>query len=185
MKTRNQILVFAVVASIITWMIGCSKEEDVTPLLSPTRNIVGTWKTALDVTHYIRTDLCCKSGLLEDVANENRMVTWVITAIDDNNVNIQVNHTRGVFTYAIRACGSSTGYVPDDLSPQFYKGIISSTSLIIKKGSKTIGTFSFNTNLMQGNWNDDRCMVYYCQRVYTKDSEFKLMKQESSPTSNF
>lgn len=175
MKINNQILTLAVVVLIVTGMIGCGEKDDVTPPLSPARNIAGTWKTALNVTHYIKTDFCGISGLLEDVANEKRMVTWVITVIDDNNVNIQVNHTRSGSTITNSACGGSTGYVPD-VSPQFYKGIISSTSLTIKEGSKTKGTFSFTTNQMQGNWNDQWCMAY-CQSVYTKDSEFKLMKQ--------
>lgn len=171
-------LLAVLIAAILFQSVGCQK-DDSSPTdnpLTPARNIEGTWKTAFNVTHYIKTDYCGFFGPLEDVATQKRIVTWLITPIDDNTVGIEVRYTGSSYTITNASCGNSTGYVPD-VSPQFYKGTISSSALTIKNTLGDIkGNFSFTTNLMQGNWDDKWCMAY-CQEVYTKNSELKFTKQ--------
>ena len=151
---------------------GCSKDDGVSGL-TPARNIVGTWKTTFPVKHFIKTDYCSVS--LKDVATQDRMVTFVITEAGEATVNIQWTYTGSNYTVTDPQC-NPTGYVPD-VSPMFLKGTISSTQLTVTESSgRTLGTFNFTTDLMQGTWDDEWCLAY-CQEVYTGTNTLKLILQ--------
>jgi len=138
--------------------------------LSPARNLEGTWKTAFPVTFYIKTDFET-FGELQDVGSENRSMTWTITATNDENmVNVEVQ-----FTASNRQLVSGSGYTPD-VSPMFLEGTISGTRLTLKTGDRTIGEFSFTTDIITGTWSDRWSMVYE-QEVYTKTNGLTLTRQ--------
>jgi hypothetical protein len=139
--------------------------------LTPARNLEGTWKTSFPVTFYIKTDFET-FGELQDVGSENRTMTWIITATGDENVvNVEVR-----FTVSSRLLVSDSGYTPD-VSPMFLKGAISGTRLTLTTGdNRTIGEFSFTTDIFKGTWNDHWSMAYE-QEVYTATNSLILTKQ--------
>jgi hypothetical protein len=139
--------------------------------LTPARNLEGTWKTTFAVKFYIKTDFDT-FGELKDVGSENRTVTWIITGTsDENEVNVEVR-----FTVSNRQLASDSGYVPD-VSPNFLTGTISGTRLTLTEGgSRTVGEFSFTTDIITGTWSDRWSMVYE-QEVYTATNSLILTRQ--------
>ena len=144
--------------------------------LTPARNLEGTWKTAFPVKFYIKTDFDT-FGELKDVGSENRTMTWIITATSDENVvDVEV-----YFTVSNRQLVTGSGYTPD-VSPMFLKGTISGTRLTLKTGgsqlsdSRTVGEFSFTTDIITGTWNDHWSMVYE-QEIYTTTNSLILTRQ--------
>ena len=143
-------------------------------LLTPARDIIGTWKTPFAVKFYIATDFC-HSGQSTLVASQSRMITMIISGTSSESVvNVTVLHTESSLTLLDSSC-TNTGYVPD-VSPNYYTGKISGVNLTLYESSKVIGTFTFTTSLMGGTWNDAWCMGY-CQTVYTHTNECKLLKE--------
>lgn len=162
-----------IISCLLLFVQSCSKEDSNN--LTPARDIIGTWKTSFTVPHKIKTDFY--SFNLEDVATQDRLVTLIITSgADDNNVNVEYRYTGSNFKNINANCTSGTGYTPD-VSPTFYKGVISGTRLSVQNSKKKeIGTFTFTTSLMQGTWKDEWCLGF-CQTVYTDTNQLKLMKQ--------
>jgi hypothetical protein len=148
-----------------------SQNPQNTPPLTPARNLEGTWKTAFPVTFYIKTDFE-SFGDLQDVGSENRTMTWIITATSDENVvNVEVR-----FMVSNRLLVADSGYTPD-VSPMFYKGVISGTRLTLETGdNSTVGEFNFTTDIMTGTWSDHWSMVYE-QQVYTATNALILTRQ--------
>lgn len=144
--------------------------------LTPARKLEGTWKTAFPVKFYIKTDFET-FGELQDVGSENRTMTWIITGTNDENVvNVEVQ-----FTVSNRQLAADSGYTPD-ISPMFLTGVISGTRLTLKTGgsqlseSRTIGEFSFTTDIMTGTWRDRWSMIYE-QEVYTRTNTLILTRK--------
>jgi hypothetical protein len=147
-----------------------SEPEQTSPPLTPARKLEGTWKTSFPVTFYIKTDYET-FGELQDVGTEDRTMTWIITATnDENTVNVEVQ-----FTSSNRQLVSDSGYTPD-VSPMFLTGTISGTRLTLKTGDRTVGEFSFTTDIITGTWSDHWSMVYE-QEVYTKTNSLILNRQ--------
>ena len=152
--------------------------QDGTPgVLTPTRNLVGTWKTPLPVEFTIATDYE-DFTTLKDMGTENRTMTWTISATDDENV-VFVNVE---FAVSNRQLPAGSGYVPD-VSPMQLTGIINGTQLTLTKGDQgpieqigSVGVFTFTTSQMQGTWHD-RWEGVWEQNVYTATNSLKLMKQ--------
>jgi hypothetical protein len=145
--------------------------------LTPTRNIVGTWKTPLSTEFTIATDALSES--IQNVGKENRTVTFVITATNQENiVNVQVT-----YTYSNRQTLSDAMYIPD-VSPMFLTGTISGTQLTLTQTADqgnidqigSVGVFTFTTTQMEGTWHD-HWKGGYEQNVYTTTNDLKLMKQ--------
>ena len=144
--------------------------------LTPARNLEGTWKTAFPVRFYIKTDFET-FGELKDVGSENRTMTWIITGTSDEKiVNVEVR-----FAVSNRQLAADSGYTPD-VSPNFYTGTISGTRLTLTEGggqfseSRTVGEFSFTTDVMTGTWSDRWSMAYE-QEVYTQTNKLVLARQ--------
>lgn len=145
--------------------------------LTPTRDIVGTWKTTFSTKFNIATDWST-FGQLEDVGSENRTMTWTITATDQENiVRVQVE-----FSYTNRQLISDSGYTPD-ASPMGLTGIINGTQLTLTKADSgpikqigSVGVFTFTTHNMEGTWHDHWSGVWD-QNVYTSTNGLKLTKQ--------
>jgi hypothetical protein len=146
-------------------------------VLTPTRDIVGTWKTTFSTKFYIATDWST-FGELADVGFENRTMTWTITPTDQENiVNVNVE-----FSYTNRQLISDSGYTPD-VSPMGFTGVINGTQLTLTKADSgpikqvgSVGVFTFTTHNMQGTWHDHWSGVWD-QNVYTPTNGLKLIKQ--------
>ena len=167
MMNRLSLLIMALFLFSIS---GCDKDKEET--LSAARNIEGIWTTTFPVKFFIQTDFCSKA--LQDVATEDREITWEIETIDENTVFITVNFTSSNYMIVDASC-NPTGYVPD-IPPLFLHGSVSSTRLTISEydnESNVFGEFTFTTNLLQGTWDDSWCIAY-CQRVYTATNAYKL-----------
>ncbi|MBN1358175.1 hypothetical protein JW988_05345 [Candidatus Bathyarchaeota archaeon] len=148
---------------------GGDSTPEATPLTAA-RNLEGTWKTTFPVKFYIKTDFET-FGELEDVGSENRTMTWIITATnDENTVNVEV-----YFTVSDRQLVSDSGYTPD-VSPMFLTGTISGTRLTLKTGDRTICECNFTTDIITGTWSDYWSMVYE-QEVYTATNSLILTRQ--------
>jgi hypothetical protein len=147
-----------------------SNPEPTQPPLTPARNLEGTWKTTFPVKFYIKTNFET-FGELEDVGSENRTMTWIITATnDENTVNVEV-----YFTASDRQLVANSGYTPD-VSPMFLEGVISGTRLTLKTGDRIICECNFTTDIITGTWSDYWSMVYE-QEVYTTINSLVLTRQ--------
>jgi hypothetical protein len=145
--------------------------------LTPTRDIVGTWKTTFQTIFNIATDFQ-NFGQLEDVGSEERTMTWTITATDKENI-VMVNVE---FSYSNRQLIAGSGYTPD-VSTMQLTGIINATQLTLTKGDSgpikqvgSVGVFTFTSTQMEGTWHDHWTGVYE-QNVYTSTNGLKLTKQ--------
>jgi hypothetical protein len=145
--------------------------------LTPTRDIVGTWKTNFQTTFNIATDFQ-NFGQLEDVGSEERTMTWKITATDkENTVIVNVE-----FSYSNRQLIPGSGYTPD-VSTMQLTGIINATQLALTKGDSgpikqvgSVGVFTFTSTQIEGTWHDHWNGVYE-QNVYTSTNGLKLTKE--------
>ncbi|MCW4030627.1 MAG: hypothetical protein NWE92_13400 [Candidatus Bathyarchaeota archaeon] len=146
-------------------------------ILTPTRDIEGTWKTTFATEFIIATDYE-NFGTLADVGTENRTMTWTITGTSDEHI-VRVDVA---FSYSNRQLASGSGYTPD-VSPMQLTGIINGTQLTLTRGDAgpieqigSVGVFTFTSTQMQGTWHDHWSGVYE-QNVYTLTNDLKLMKQ--------
>jgi hypothetical protein len=146
-------------------------------VLTPTRDIVGTWKTTFSTEFILATDYE-DFTTLQDIGTENRTMTWTITATNDENiVNVDVE-----FRITSKNIASGSGYI-EDISPMQLTGIINGTQLTLTKDSVggidqigSVGVFTFTSTQMQGTWHDHWEGVWE-QNVYTITNGLKLMKQ--------
>jgi hypothetical protein len=146
-------------------------------VLTPTRDIEGTWTTTFATEFKISTDYQTFTSL-DNVGSEYRTMTWTITPTSDENtvlVNVQ-------FSYSNRTLISGSGYTPD-VSPMQLTGTINGTQLTLTRGNQgpieqigSVGVFTFTTTQMEGTWHDHWEGAYE-QNVYTQINGLKLMKQ--------
>jgi hypothetical protein len=146
-------------------------------ILTPTRDIEGTWKTTLSTQFTIATDYD-NFGQLTDVGSEDRTMTWTITSTDKENIV----YVYIEFSYSNRQLTAGSGYTPD-VSPMQLTGIINATQLTLAKSHVgpidqigSVGVFTFTSTQMEGTWHDHWNGVYE-QNVYTTTNALKLMKQ--------
>jgi hypothetical protein len=150
---------------------------DIPDNLTPTRNIVGTWKTAISTEFIIATDGLSES--IQEVGKENRTVTFVITSTSQENiVNVQVT-----YTYSNRQILADSMYT-QDVSQMFLTGTINGTQLTLTQTADqgpidqigSVGVFTFTTTQMEGTWHD-HWEGGWEQNVYTATNGLKLIKQ--------
>lgn len=146
-------------------------------MLSPTRDIEGTWETPLATRFVIATDYGDFVNLA-DVGSENRIMTWIITETGQENI-VKVHVT---FTYSNRQVSSDSGYTPD-VSPMELTGTINGTQLTLTRADQgpikqvgSVGVFTFTAHQMEGTWHDNWKGVYE-QNVYTQPNDLKLIKK--------
>ncbi|MCW4001224.1 MAG: hypothetical protein NWE93_13400 [Candidatus Bathyarchaeota archaeon] len=151
--------------------------DDTANTLTPMRDLVGTWKTAVSTKFTIATDYEAFDGL-SDVGSEDRSMTWTITATGEENIVLG----DVAFSYSNRQLTSDSGYTPD-VSPMQLRGIVNGTQLTLIRGDSgpirqvgSVGEFTFTTHQMEGTWHDHWSGVYE-QNVYTSANVLKLQKQ--------
>lgn len=113
----KKIVFYTTIVLFLLSIWGC--EKDLQGNLTAARKIEGTWKTNLPIKFYIKTDFC--TGVLEDVATDNRDVTMEIKETGDNSVDIIMSFFTSNFSITNENCDNSSGYTPD-VSPMFLQG---------------------------------------------------------------
>lgn len=145
------LLVIFLIAILFTFQ-GCKKAA-----LSPARSIAGTWKSLVKVTVNETTN--CNNSVLYNYATFQCYFTFVIEAIDDNDVTVSV------YGSARSGLSDACGETPpiEDGYPVIYSGKISSSQLTLTDnvyalnssghvvyGAFDVGDFSFTTNQLTG-----------------------------------
>ena len=155
LKSITSQIYFLLICS--TCMISsCTKDIDIihvdgriTQPLSSARNIAGTWKSLVPVNVYYLTN--CNSSSISTYKTWQCKFTFVITAIDDNNVNVDIS--GDVYNVTNDNCSESpniaNGY------PISFSGLISSSALTLTDNlhgnpNTDVGDFTFTTNLLSG-----------------------------------
>jgi hypothetical protein len=161
----RSLLKFVVVLCVSIFLQGCSKDE---PALSAARNLSGTWTTPSAVTFYMTSDGC---GNLARYNSTPVTMTWTITTIDDNTVDVALSaNSIGTTTQIGSNCGS-----PSVLNfPLYFRGKISSSNLQLLENkmlySNTgaalglsyveVGNFNFTTSNLTGTIDEVDCPIY-------------------------
>ena len=146
-------------------------------ILTPTRDIEGTWKTTFSTQFIIATDFQ-ETGNLADVGSEDRTMTWTISGTnEEHTVLVTVQ-----FEYSNRQLISESGYTPDSSFMQL-TGTVNGTQLTLTRGDVgpikqvgTVGVFTFTSTQIEGTWHDHWTGVWE-QNVYTQTNGLKLAKQ--------
>jgi hypothetical protein len=146
--------------------------------LTPARPLVGTWKTPFAVTFHMKTDF--DTGEFRYIGSEERMITWIITATNDETVvDIEVRFTSSNYQFE-----KWVEYRPRDVSPDFYKGLIDGSKLTLFDYSMPsgelgmiVGRFTFTTDIISGTWDVHITDWLVEEEVYTEANEYRLTKQ--------
>lgn len=168
---RLKHLTLAIASVCLLLLYGCGGGGDDGPL-SPARQLAGTWKTSIPVNVKFDTEWC-NSPAMALAESQDWDVTWVVTAgATENQVNVAMTFARSN-RKTIAGC-PDTGVVPE-VSPMFLTGNISAATLTLKNAGVPAGTFTFTTDIMQGDFDYKWCAVY-CQREYTTNRTFILRR---------
>lgn len=173
MAFRRMVPIALLTSLALTLACGGADSTSNTPL-TPARNLAGTWKTSVPVRVNFQTDFC-NFGTLENVEWQNWTVTFVITpGAGDNDVWVDMSFQTGSFTPITHSCPYTGAY--SEPSPMTLTGTISSTNLLLYKGTDQVGNFNFTTDILTGTF-DYTYHGVYDQREYTATNAFILMKQ--------
>lgn len=183
---KFKIITFSVIYIFIllissAFLQSCKKSGSV--LLSPARNISGTWSTPLAVTIYMTSDGCSTYKRYNSTPVKMR---WEITYVDDNNVNIEITSNYiGATTQLASNCGSpATLHFPISLH-----GVVSSSNLKLMESQMKysssgaalgltlveVGNFNFTTNNLTGTIAEKDCPIY-CSGYETDANKCILTK---------
>jgi hypothetical protein len=167
----------AVLALGLAWSCGGAGGDIKAPVLTPARNLVGTWKTSIATPITFSTDSCSNApNTMTPAGSEAWTVIWVITAgADENHVNIQMTFTKGPFTYVTPTACASPILVPE-VSPMFLSGVISSSQMKLYYGTVPAGVFNFTTDILTGTF-DYTYSGIYSQREYSATNGMILLRQ--------
>ena len=149
-----------------TSLQSCKKSG--TGTLSPARSIVGIWTTPSAVTIYMTSDGC---GTYNRYNSTPVKMTWDITYVDDNDVDILISANYiGTTTQLGSNCGAPASLV----FPLSLHGKISSSNLTLlesqmqynNSGGATglalvvVGNFNFTTYNLSGTITEKDCPIY-------------------------
>ncbi len=173
MKTGNYKIKITPVISFAAFLLmmiilpGFQCSKDKLAGISPARDISGTWTTPAPVTLYMTSEGC---GTYKRYNSTPVKMTWEITAVDDNNVDIRITATYiGTTTQLASNCG-----MPALLNfPFSLHGRISSSNLKLLEnqmqynssggaiGLKLIevGNFNLTTNILTGTIYEKNCPI--------------------------
>jgi len=162
---------FAIAVSVII-LTGCGKDGGLFGL-SPARKLEGTWTTPFAPTLYYYSDAC---GNYIRVARTTIGMRWEIIKTGDNTVNIDIYKTSSSSVQLLVSQNCAL-YVPL-VTPITLKGEISSSQLTLKKGSTIVGSFSFTTDNLTGDFNSnfDKYCGIYCSGMGSDAKAITLTK---------
>ncbi len=168
MKATRLLVLASLFISVATFT-SCNNDDDNT--LSPARSLEGNWKTSFAVSFYYLSDYCTP-GTLQRVAKTSRTVTWKITTASNvNEIDIEWNDTRSTASQLTNC----TYYTPD-ISLKYFKGVISSSQVTLYSGSTVMGSFSFTTDNIAGDYKETY-RALYSSGVETDSKALVLVKQ--------
>src|SRR5450759_38254 len=102
MKAKFPTTSIVCVLILFTTIFATCKKSDLAGI-SPARNVEGTWSTPSAVTIYMASDGC---GTYKRYISTPVKMTWDITAVDDNNVDIWITSNYiGATTQLASNCG--------------------------------------------------------------------------------
>ena len=160
-------------ASALIILTGCGKDGGLFGL-SAARKLEGTWTTAIAPTLYYYSDAC---GNYIRVAKAQIGMRWEITKTGDNTVDIDIYKTSSSAVQLLVSPGCAL-YVPMT-SLITVKGEISSSQLTIKKSNGTVvGSFSFTSDNLTGDFNSgfDKFCGLYCSGMGSDSKAVTLTK---------
>lgn len=149
------------------------KEESPSPKLSPARNLEGIWTTPFPVNFYYLTDKC---GGFVRYADQAQKITWTINSTSDTEVSI-FNSTDYKGPITIYSVCSEQPIPVSYVVNSSMKGVISSSQMDLYVNSELVGSMSFTSNNLAGNYNRKICDTYGCTGLNTNDKELILTKQ--------
>ncbi len=152
-KVFRYIIACFILLSLTTFS-GCSKLDS---SLSPARSLAGTWKSFVPVTVYYITN--CNNSSVYTYKTFQCKFTFTITAIDDNNVSVDIS--GDVYNVTNDNCGESppiAGGFPITFSGRVSSSQLMLTDYIYSKntsgaivaGNYNVGSFSFTSNILTG-----------------------------------
>ena len=115
--------------------------------LSAARSIAGTWTSLVPTNvHYLTN---CSSNSMYTYKTWPCKFTFVITAVDDNDVTVDIYGDS--YSTASDDCGESPPIASG--FPVTFSGVVSSSALTLEYGygnNNSVGQFAFTTNLLAG-----------------------------------
>jgi hypothetical protein len=157
---------------ILFVLTGCKKEGGLFGL-SPARKLEGTWSTPFASAFYYYSNAC---GNYIRVAKTTIGMRWEINKTGDNTVEIEIYKTSSSAVQLL-VSQSCALYVPL-VTPITLTGEISSSQLTVKKGNTIVGSFSFTTDNLTGEFNSnfDKTCLLYCSGMGTDAKAVTLTK---------
>ncbi|MGQ0739033.1 MAG: hypothetical protein ACT4OJ_08260 [Bacteroidota bacterium] len=162
-----------ILAAFVFVLTGCDKEGGLFGL-SAARKLEGTWTTPFPSPLYYYSDAC---GNYIRVAKTSIGMRWEITKTGDNTVDIEIYKTSSTAVQLLVSQGCAL-YVPL-VTPLTVKGEISSSQLTLKKSNGTVvGSFSFTTDNLTGDFNSnfDKFCGVYCSGMGSDAKAITLTK---------
>ncbi len=161
--TFSSLLLVVVWLTCTSW--GCNKTDT---QLSPARSIAGTWTTPSAVIFYMTSDGC---GNYVRYNKTPITMTWTITEVDDNHVDVDIAANSIGTTTQI---GSNCGLGATLNFPLSFHGTISSSYLQLTESimeydnqghalglvSVPVGNFNFTTSNLTGTITEKDCPIY-------------------------
>lgn len=169
MKKETITIIALITLSLTLSSALCSKSD-----LSPARDLKGTWTTPFAPTLYYYSDAC---GNYIRVARTTIGMRWEVTKTGDNTVDIEIYKTSSSAVQLLVSSGCAL-YVPL-VTPITLKGEISSSQLTLKKSNGVVvGSFSFTTNNLTGDFNSnfDKFCGIYCSGMGSDPKAITLTK---------
>lgn len=142
--------------------------------LTPAGDLEGDWNTSFAPTLYYYSDAC---GNYIRVAKTTIGMRWEISKTGDNTVDIDIYKTSSSGVQLLVSSGCAL-YVPL-VTPLSLKGEISSSQLTLKKSNGVVvGSFSFTTNNLTGDFNSnfDKFCGIYCSGMGSDSKAITLTR---------
>jgi len=151
---------------------GCAKTTPA--VLTPARQLEGTWTTPNPVTFYYSSEGC---GSYVRYSSFKMKVSWQITAIGDSAISISWSL---ISMSGQTTIGSNCGLpCPPIVFPADFVGIVSSSKFSLDEhqsiGNVLVGVFSYTSNIITGTVTEMDCPAY-CSGYSTDANTMILTK---------
>jgi hypothetical protein len=167
---KTSLIAIGLIASALCFQ-SCKKIQELTGTITPARNVEGTWKTPFAVKFYLSTDKC---GGFVRYADQDQKLTWLVTAISDNEVNIFSSASyKGSFNI-YNICSQQPVPVSYDVSSM--TGVVSSSQMDLYVGTTKVGSMSFTSNNLAGYYDHQTCGSYGCNGLSTNSGTLILTR---------
>jgi hypothetical protein len=159
------------------FLSGCDlfKKKEELNGISPYGNLAGIWKTVTTPpTFYYYSDFC---GTYQRVAKTQIGMQWTITKVTDSHVKIEIEPISfGPVQLLVPA--NCAVYSPL-VAFESLDGYISSSQLTLKRNLEIVGSFSFTTDNLAGDFNSSfqKFCYGYCEGMDSDPRSVILVRQ--------